>query len=556
MGLTFNLGRISPSVFTDSSLNVGIGAAPSGSYKLEVTGTAKVSGITSLTSATASTSTTTGALVVTGGLGIGGALYGTGATFSQDIASLFGIASVRNGSNTQGSGPYFLLSNAASNQLWYQQLNASNNLDFWYNGSVKWTIATTGRMFNSNVTANNYALEVNGSTTTSQSYGLTIYGGTNSSDAALVINNGTATVSNLFKVRGDGNVGIGTASPANKLHVTGVAGNISTDLDNGCILNLNGGSITTANTGVSILFGRTGDQMAYIGAARENGTDNSAFLSFATQTSIGSHPERMRITSGGNVLINTTSDNGYKLQVAAEMWATGYNVANTGGSFQTIDAGGYITLKGATGTGTQNAILFGTNGTEKARITSTGDLQIRNPTFGSYTNTIKLGTYVDYSGGSYIQAGSNPTVTGSTSLDLGTNDGSGILIVNNGSRTIRMASLAGSGSRTVTADASGNLSASSDSSLKQEDKEYKIQGLAEILQLQPRAYKWLSDIEIRGEEATTEIGFFADEVNPIIPSAAPKGNDDLFGFYDRAVIAAMVKAIQELQEQINELKNK
>jgi len=43
MGLTFNLGRISPSVFTDSSLNVGIGAAPSGSYKLEVTGTAKVS---------------------------------------------------------------------------------------------------------------------------------------------------------------------------------------------------------------------------------------------------------------------------------------------------------------------------------------------------------------------------------------------------------------------------------------------------------------------------------------------------------------------------------
>lgn len=43
MGLSFNLGRLSPSLFTDSSLNVGIGAAPSGSYKLEVTGTAKVS---------------------------------------------------------------------------------------------------------------------------------------------------------------------------------------------------------------------------------------------------------------------------------------------------------------------------------------------------------------------------------------------------------------------------------------------------------------------------------------------------------------------------------
>ena len=48
MGLTFNLGRVSPSVFTDSSLNIGIGAAPSGTYKLEVTGTAKVSGILTL----------------------------------------------------------------------------------------------------------------------------------------------------------------------------------------------------------------------------------------------------------------------------------------------------------------------------------------------------------------------------------------------------------------------------------------------------------------------------------------------------------------------------
>jgi hypothetical protein len=118
---------------------------------------------------------------------------------------------------------------------------------------------------------------------------------------------------------------------------------------------------------------------------------------------------------------------------------------------------------------------------------------------------------------------------------------------------LRLSSLAGAGSRTVTADASGNLSASSDSSLKQEDTTHKIEGLAEILQLKPRAYKWLSDIEIRGEEATTEIGFFADEVNPIIPSAAPKGNDDLYGFYDRAVIAALVKAIQEMNTKIIEL---
>ena len=97
---------------------------------------------------------------------------------------------------------------------------------------------------------------------------------------------------------------------------------------------------------------------------------------------------------------------------------------------------------------------------------------------------------------------------------------------------------------------------SSDSSLKQEDTSHKIEGLAEILQLKPRAYKWLKDIEIRGEEASTEIGYFANEVAPIIPSAAPKTTNDLYGFNDRAVVAALVKAIQELQAQITELKNK
>ena len=61
MGNTFKTGNYVNAIFQDASNNIGIGAAPSGSYKLEVTGTAKVSST----------------------LLLGGALTGTSATFSS-----------------------------------------------------------------------------------------------------------------------------------------------------------------------------------------------------------------------------------------------------------------------------------------------------------------------------------------------------------------------------------------------------------------------------------------------------------------------------------------
>jgi hypothetical protein len=83
MGLSFNLGRLSPSLFTDSSLNVGIGAAPSGSYKLEVTGTAKVSS----TVLVSGVSTLTGNVFLSNGSGNAVATLG-GSPTANDGASL------------------------------------------------------------------------------------------------------------------------------------------------------------------------------------------------------------------------------------------------------------------------------------------------------------------------------------------------------------------------------------------------------------------------------------------------------------------------------------
>ena len=377
----------------------------------------------------------------------------------------------------------------------------------------------------------------------------------------------TLSLTERMRITSAGVTAIAASSNTSDLGSTGLVIGGSSTLTSGNVLMLNfipiGHTSNRARAGIGCLVGTDWGkgnltfytQDASSGAAMTTANERMRITSDGA-VGIGGSPNRLLdVISGGETYLRITGNRGngdallistiefYNSNtsiVAAEIRA----ITGTGGTTQANS--------GQLGIYTTNAGTF----SEKIRISKEGELYLRNPTFGSFTNTIKLGTYVDYSGGSYIQAGSNPTLTGSTSLDLGTADGSGILIVNNGSRTIRMASLAGSGSRTVTADASGNLSASSDSSLKQEDKEYKIQGLAEILQLQPRAYKWLSDIEIRGEEAATEIGFFADEVNPIIPSAAPKGNDDLFGFYDRAVIAAMVKAIQELKAENDSLKSR
>ena len=73
------------------------------------------------------------------------------------------------------------------------------------------------------------------------------------------------------------------------------------------------------------------------------------------------------------------------------------------------------------------------------------------------------------------------------------------------------------------------------------------------MQIYPKMYRWKDDIAIRGDEASIELGFFANEVAPIIPSAAPKGKDGLYGFYDRSVTAALVKSIQEQQALITQL---
>ena len=338
-----------------------------------------------------------------------------------------------------------------------------------------------------------------------------------------------------MRIDSSGNVGIGTVSPASKLHVVGASG------------------LTLSGTDSAV-------RIARLDSAIE-GSNGARFLINVANDS-GTLTERLRIDSSGNVGVGTASPTA-KFHVASTSCDVIIQDSDTARasnpaallSFWGSDArAGYIGYPSDSNMyinqANSGAILFLTNSTERLRIDASGNVGIGSTApnarlFASVGTSPNLAQIViGYLNGSdnYYDANTHYFRDGSSTDTM---------LINSSGVTI--ATLAGSGSRTVNASAAGLLSAASDASLKEEVVGAHIAGLAEILQIHPKMYRWKDDIANRGDEASVELGFIANDVAPIIPSAAPMGNDGLYGFYDRSVIAALVKAIQELSAKVTAL---
>ena len=138
----------------------------------------------------------------------------------------------------------------------------------------------------------------------------------------------------------------------------------------------------------------------------------------------------------------------------------------------------------------------------------------------------------------------------SQDLILGTNNTQRIGIASGGAVTIN--NLAGSGSRTVNADANGGLSAAS-SILIKENVENINYGLSDVLKLKPVIFNYI-DRNKWGEGK--DLGFVAEDVMNVIPEATGVMNNSDIYFDLQKLIPVLTKAIQEQQALIKALEQR
>jgi hypothetical protein len=195
---------------------------------------------------------------------------------------------------------------------------------------------------------------------------------------------------------------------------------------------------------------------------------------------------------------------------------------------------GNITVDGA------YPLIFGTNGAERARITSDGDLLV-----GTTDAALTFGNGIKLLAGT--GAGENLVINSSAS----TNATEGFMMYSTGAGAYRFY-VQWDGKINAT---STTIAAISDERLKENIRPLDF-GLAEILSLKPRRFDWK---EGKGQNIKNAVGFVAQEFETVFPNSVgmTKAGEDGVEYKNichEELIPTLVKAMQELVGQVNDLK--
>jgi hypothetical protein len=546
------------SIIYDNGTNVGIGTV-SPSFKLDVSGTGRFTGQLTLGSTITNGTYTytlpgaTGVLALTSDLTsfvtlgtlqtiTGTKIYSSLQYFDNNVYIKHGISGSSSGYTTLGANASGLNINLASgtsnNSLNFASTSASNTYTF---PNATGTIALTSNL--SSYVPTSRTLTINGTTyDLSADRSWTISGGVSGSGTTNYVTKWTSSsaIGNSIIYDSGSNVGIGTASP------NSYTGYTSLTLNNATF----GGLIDFNNNGVRV-------------ATIYN--DASSFILGSTTgflTLLGGGSERMRITSTGNVGIGSTNP----LSLLEVKGGTPFiRITDTTTNSETglvMDANGAIrgglTINYGTGefkhycgvAGNSYFQTFHTNGSERMRITSTG-----TGLFG--TTTASAGGFIATS----FQVGAECVSKGSFAGFFWENRSGGVTSNSNwyGFYTTSGTIYLYNGSANIASinTSSGAYTALSDIN-KKKDFESSSIGLNAILGLKPTLYRMKTD----NEETEKQLGFIAQEVKEFIPQAyvetkaEDKDGGVHIGLNYQAITAALVKAIQELKAEIDELKNK
>jgi hypothetical protein len=214
---------------------------------------------------------------------------------------------------------------------------------------------------------------------------LGVYNYSTFSWGALSINNGS-----IYSSGNNGNVGIGTTSPDSRLHL-GINVNQSIKVNSA---NANAAFLGIFNDAAALTVNRdpaTGniqDATKATSAVYVRGEVSNGYITFeTTATNNVNSTERMRITSGGNVGIGTTSP-AERLDVRGRVFINGTDtriyIDNGGVGGSSLLLGVVGTSHGYIGTDGPFPIIFQPNNTERMRIDALGNV-------GIGTTTINVG---------------------------------------------------------------------------------------------------------------------------------------------------------------------